>query len=152
MSIKRNAAAVALVATCTLGLAACGNDAQMQPNPAASGQQAQQSANTGAAGKYIEYDEYSKDPAAHANTKTVLYFSASWCPQCQYTDKELKENPSFVPEDVTLVKVDFDSSTELRQKYGVTMQHTFVQIDADGNAVKTWQGAGAAGLAGEVQR
>ncbi|MBV7412274.1 thioredoxin family protein [Dermabacteraceae bacterium TAE3-ERU27] len=151
MSIKRNAAAVVLAATCALGLAACGSDAETKPATATNSQQTQQG-NSAAAGKYVDYDEYAKDPAAYANTKTVLYFSADWCPQCQYTDKELKENPSFVPEDVTLVKVDFDSSTQLRQKYGVTMQHTFVQIDADGNAVKTWQGAGAAGLAGEVQR
>ena len=151
MSIKRNAAVVALAATCTLGLAACGSDAEMKPDPAANSQQMQQG-DAAVAGNYIGYDEYAKDPAAHADKKTVLYFSAEWCPQCQFTDKELKENPSFIPEDVTLVKVDFDSSTELRQKYGVTMQHTFVQIDADGNAVKTWQGAGAAGLAGEIQR
>ena len=30
--------------------------------------------------------------------------------------------------------------TELRQRYGITQQHTFVQIDSAGMSVKKWTG------------
>jgi hypothetical protein len=37
--------------------------------------------------------------------------------------------------------VDFDNETDLRKKYGVTIQHTFVQIDKDGNSLAKWAGS-----------
>jgi thioredoxin 1 len=37
--------------------------------------------------------------------------------------------------------VDFDDSIELRKKYGVTVQHTFVQIDSSGGAIGKWSGS-----------
>jgi len=36
---------------------------------------------------------------------------------------------SEIPENVNLLKVDYDNSTDLKEKYGVTMQHTFVLVD-----------------------
>jgi thioredoxin-related protein len=36
-------------------------------------------------------------------------------------------------------KVDFDNSTELRKKYGVTDKHTFVQVDKQGNKISMWR-------------
>jgi hypothetical protein len=37
--------------------------------------------------------------------------------------------------------VDYDNSTALKQKYGVTMQHTLVQVDAKGNLIAKWTGS-----------
>jgi hypothetical protein len=42
---------------------------------------------------------------------------------------------------MTLVVVDFDDSESLRIKYGVTIQHTFVQIDDNGELLKKWSGS-----------
>jgi hypothetical protein len=36
------------------------------------------------------------------------------------------------------LKTDYDSNIDLRKKYGVTSQHTFVQIDSSGNLIKKW--------------
>jgi hypothetical protein len=38
------------------------------------------------------------------------------------------------------LKVDYESSTELKKKYGVTYQHTLVQVDAQGNMITKWSG------------
>jgi thiol-disulfide isomerase/thioredoxin len=67
----------------------------------------------------------------------VLFFHASWCPKCQDTDASAKAG---MPPGLTLVKVDYDGANELRQKYGVTLQHTFVQVDDSGKALKKWVG------------
>lgn len=69
---------------------------------------------------------------------TVLFFHAGWCPSCQAADKAITSGN--VPEGLSILKTDFDSSTDLRKKYGVTGQHTFVQVDADGELIKKWVG------------
>lgn len=61
--------------------------------------------------------------------KTILFFHAPWCGECQAFDKVLRE--STIPYDVQILKVDYDSRQDLRQRYGVTLQSTFVEIDDD---------------------
>jgi thiol-disulfide isomerase/thioredoxin len=89
---------------------------------------------------YVAYADYSADPAAFSAGPVVLFFHADWCPKCRETDSNLTADPASLPDGVTVVKLDFDSETELRQKYGVTVQHTFVQIDADGEKLGAWTG------------
>lgn len=103
-----------------------------------------------AAGAYVSLADYEADPTAHAGTTVVYFFHAEWCPSCRATESALAE--SGVPDGLTVVKVDFDSATELRQRYGVTQQHTFVQVDDGGAEVATWTGSadGAAILAETV--
>ncbi len=85
-------------------------------------------------GTYSNYDA-----SLVGNTDdTVLFFHASWCPSCSAADKGITSGT--VPEGLTILKTDYDSSTDLRKKYGVVAQHTFVQIDADGNEIKKWVG------------
>ena len=66
---------------------------------------------------------------------------APWCPTCQKADKNLTAAKGSLPTGLTVVKVDYDNSNDLRQKYGVTVQHTFVQVDADGNELAKWVGS-----------
>lgn len=71
----------------------------------------------------------------------VLFFRASWCPTCRALDSDIKANLSKIPSSLTILDVNYDNSTALKQKYGVTYQHTFVQVDKDGNLVKKWSGS-----------
>ena len=87
------------------------------------------------AGAYIDYAAYARDPAA-ATGKVVLFFHATWCPICREVEESLTSAP--VPAGLTVVKVDFDDAGELRQRYGVTVQHTFVQVDAQGRQLAKW--------------
>jgi thiol-disulfide isomerase/thioredoxin len=89
---------------------------------------------------FVTYADYSGDPAAFAAGPVVLFFHADWCPKCRETKENLTADPASLPEGMTVVEVDFDSETDLRQKYGVTVQHTFVQVDADGQKVSAWTG------------
>lgn len=83
------------------------------------------------------YKDYSVD-LLETNDDVVLFFHASWCPSCQSAEKNILETGV---DDFLLLKVDYDSHTDLRQKYGVTYQHTFVQVDADGELIKKWNGS-----------
>ena len=72
--------------------------------------------------------------------KVVLYFHAPWCPTCKTIETDINANIGKIPDNTNLLKVDYDSSTALKQKYGVTYQHTFVQVDAEGKLIKKWSG------------
>ena len=91
-----------------------------------------------AKGAYIGYADYQSKMSMYQGSKVVLFFHASWCPDCRATDAAL--NSSGVPDGLTVVKVDYDTATELKQKYGITQQHTFVQIDGAAMSVKKWTG------------
>ena len=87
------------------------------------------------------YELYDASKIAMAETgKVVLFFKASWCPTCRALDADIKANLSAIPGGVTILEVDYDKSGDLKQKYGVTMQHTLVQVDAKGNLIAKWSG------------
>ena len=81
-------------------------------------------------GDYVEY--YDGAIAETAGTK-VLYFHASWCPKCRALEADILANE--IPDNFTVFKVDFDTATELRQRYGVTLQTTIVYVDDEGDAL-----------------
>ncbi len=90
-------------------------------------------------GAYLPYDA---SKLAMANTgDVVLFFHASWCPGCRALDSDITGQHSAIPGDLTILKLDYDTETELKKKYGVTTQHTLVQVDAGGNLVKKWSGS-----------
>jgi thiol-disulfide isomerase/thioredoxin len=85
---------------------------------------------------------YSADKIAMAETgDVVLFFKASWCPSCKAVDTDIKANLKSIPAGLTILEVDYDNSAELKKKYGVTYQHTFVQVDKNGNLIKKWSGS-----------
>ncbi len=85
------------------------------------------------------YEAYAPEKLAKAATgDVVLFFRASWCPTCRALDADIKKNESQIPKDVTILDVDYDNSTALKQKYGVTYQHTLVQVDQEGNLITKW--------------
>ena len=90
--------------------------------------------NNDSSGEYIDYSEQAFVDAA--DQTRLLFFHASWCPQCRALEADIAANG--VPEDVTIFEVDFDNSQQLRQKYGVTTQTTVVKVDADGELVDSF--------------
>lgn len=91
------------------------------------------------AGSYVDYEDYQGAPQAFAAGDVVLFFNATWCPTCQEAVKNL-ESADF-PDGLTVVSVDYDSNLDLRKEYGVTTQHTFVQINPDGEALAKFTGS-----------
>ena len=88
------------------------------------------------------YESYSSEKVseAGADQKTVIFFHASWCPTCKTQDAAIVAAKDSIPTDVVILKADYDQETELKKKYGVTVQHTFVQVDSDGNMITKWSG------------
>jgi thioredoxin 1 len=151
---------IAAAAACALLLSACGSATQDTAAPAASSEStatASASASASpaptaspspspsataeamAAGAYLTRAEYQSQMAQRAGTKVVYFFHASWCPTCRATEKAIDEDG--IPAGLTVVKVDFDSETDLRKTYGITQQHTFVQVDSDGEELAKWTGS-----------
>lgn len=91
------------------------------------------------AGSYVAYDAELASAAAQQG-QAVIFFHAPWCPTCAALERDLDASLGDIPAGLTLLKTDFDTSLELRKRYGVTIQHTFVQVDAQGNAISKWVG------------
>lgn len=70
----------------------------------------------------------------------VLFFHAPWCPKCVKIDPELAQLFASEEFPMSLYKIDYDTEKELRAKYGVTYQHTFVLVTGLGEEVRVIQG------------
>lgn len=88
--------------------------------------------------RYVPYSQPSFDAAA--DKKRVLFFHAPWCPTCRPADTAFQKDEALIPEDVVLFKTDYDTSADLKKKYQITYQHTFVLVDTNGNAITKWNG------------
>ena len=104
--------------------------------------------------RYVEYSKTVLDQSV--NKRRVLYFYATWCPTCKVANDDFTANQNKIPEDVVVIRVNYnDPNTdqeekELAQKYGITYQHTFVQIDAQANQITKWNGGGVDELVGKI--
>lgn len=81
-------------------------------------------------GAYIAYED---GIIEKTSGDKVLFFHAPWCPQCRAIESDIKKQGP--PAGWTIIKVDYDSSQSLRQKYGVTLQTTFVKVGDNGESL-----------------
>lgn len=82
------------------------------------------------------YAAYDADKLADTDGTILLFFHAPWCPQCRSIEASIEQDG--VPSGVTVYKVDYDSHQDLRQKYGVTIQTTFVKVNAKGEKLDSY--------------
>ena len=99
------------------------------------------------------YEVYSPEKLVKADTgKVVLFFRAGWCPTCRALDADIRAHLKDIPGNLTILDVDYDKATDLKKKYGITYQHTLVQVDAKGNQITKWSGSPTlAALVSEVK-
>jgi len=89
---------------------------------------------------------HASELAEAQSPRRILFFYASWCPTCIPADKILASSQSSLPSDVIIYRLNYnDTDTDqvekdLAKKYGVTYQHTYVQIDESGEVVTKWNG------------
>ena len=97
-------------------------------------------AQTASSGAWIDQATYEANPQRyHDAGNVVLFFNAAWCPTCREAVANLDANG--VPAGLTVVSVDYDSASQLKREYGVTVQHTFVQVDSSGAQQTKFTGA-----------
>lgn len=81
------------------------------------------------------YLPYSAEAIATSDAEHILLsFSATWCPSCRALDADITKNADSIPKGVEIYKVDYDTSAELKRKYGVTTQHSIIEINKNGEA------------------
>lgn len=87
------------------------------------------------------YRAYSPDALSDPGYEQhILFFHASWCPECRAFEQAIESGP--IPDGVQILKADYDAENELKERYEVTIQTTFVQVDADGEEIASWVGYG----------
>ncbi len=136
-----------VVVAAALTLAACGQGSQPSSSdvsvpatsPGVAAPATPGGADTAKPGVYLTAAEYEGRRSEREGTTVVLFFHAPWCPSCRATEDSLRADG--VPAGLTVVKVDFDTATDLRRQYGVTVQHTFVQVDPSGRRLAAFTGA-----------
>jgi thiol-disulfide isomerase/thioredoxin len=89
-----------------------------------------------------EFKAYNSNDLSFANEKNsvVIFFNASWCPTCQATVKDINANVDKIDSRLKILSADFDKETDLKKKYSITMQHTFVKVDSQGNLIEKKSG------------
>jgi thiol-disulfide isomerase/thioredoxin len=111
-------------------------------------------------GQVVTSDKYiyfSSGDLGDNSRRRVLFFYANWCPTCRPVDQELSQNIESIPDDLQIIRVNYDDSDtdseeeSLANKYGVTYQHTFVQIDEDGQEISKWNGGGLSQILSNIK-
>ena len=102
-------------------------------------------------GKKVMFSNLAEAQALAEKGPTVLFFAADWCPTCRAALNDINANGARL-EEITVVVVDYDKAADLKARYGVTSQHTFVQIDAKGAKLAIWNGGGVDAIVKNVTR
>jgi methionine-R-sulfoxide reductase len=83
------------------------------------------------------YQNYSPEVLKNATEKNiVLFFHADWCSTCKSFEKKVLTET--IPDDILILKVNYDTELELRKEYNIVTQTSFVLIDNKWNLRKRW--------------
>ena len=83
------------------------------------------------------YMNYSTENLKNAKWKNiVLFFHSDWCSTCKAFEKKVLSEK--IPEDILILKVNYDKETELKKKYNIVTQTSFVIVDNKWNLKKRW--------------
>lgn len=85
-------------------------------------------------GGYMVYDPARLTDAIDGSV--ILYFHSTQCASCRMIDVELSR--AHIPDNVTILKLEYAREFNFRNKYGVTAPHTFVQINERGDLITSW--------------
>lgn len=91
-----------------------------------------------AKGRYTTYGNENR--SASGFDTNVIFFHAPWCPECRAFKQAIQADE--IPNGVQILEADYDSSTDLKKQYGITLQSTFVRVDKNGNLQEKWVGYG----------
>ncbi len=97
------------------------------------------------------YIPYSIDSWNSSSDKIrVLFFHASWCSSCRIAERSILENYRDLSDSTVVFKIDYDTNSALKRKYGISRQHTFVIINRNGEVLKKWNGGNISRIVEEV--
>ncbi|MBP9759624.1 hypothetical protein KBD45_08080 [Candidatus Dojkabacteria bacterium] len=77
------------------------------------------------------YDLYDDELIKTAEDKQiVLFFSADWCAECNNLDNDILTNKDKIPQNVIIMKVEYDVRKDLKDKYKVTKENSLIEINS----------------------
>ena len=87
---------------------------------------------------YVDYAAYDAHRSAFDGRKVVLFYWASWCPNCAGHEATIQTavRAHTLPRDLSIVKVDYDDNDVRKIGYQVLQQDTFVLVDRAGKALR----------------
>ncbi|MDI3195498.1 thioredoxin domain-containing protein [Pseudarthrobacter sp. AL07] len=137
--VALGASSCAAPGSTTTGPSAAGETTAAQATSQASAPSAAApaAASAGQAGSFTTYTPEAVSSASESE-KVILFFHATWCSTCKLLASDIEANAASIPAGVKILKVDYDSETALKQNYGVTLQHTLVQVKPDGSQIAKW--------------
>lgn len=94
----------------------------------------------------VEYHSLDQLRTLAAQGPTIVWFHADWCPVCHATMVSLRARWPEIPPELNLVIADYDQEAELKARYGITYQNTYVQVGRDAEQLQVWNGGGVDGL------
>lgn len=80
------------------------------------------------------YTAFSPEVIGNGET-SVLFFHSKWCGECRRDEKALNQWQQENGLPVSVYKVDYGAATDLKNRYKVVQQNTYVVIDGSGNAI-----------------
>jgi thiol:disulfide interchange protein len=102
--------------------------------------------------QYFQYSQEKLEQSLREKKVVVLYFHAPWCTSCTSFDQELLDQKTPLPENLIILKIDYDSSSSLKNQYGVIYQHTLVLLNDQGKVKEMWIGGDLASLLDYLKR
>jgi hypothetical protein len=94
----------------------------------------------------VNFESLEQVRALAAKGPAIVWFHAEWCPVCHHTMTNFRARWHEVQPGITLVIADYDAESDLKTRYGITYQNTFLQIAADGSKLAVWNGGGIEAL------
>lgn len=89
---------------------------------------------------YYEYSDASLEQALKKGDVLLFFAATSWCNSCSALHEEIIKKSDILPDNLTLLKIDYDNDKESNKKYFVTLQHTLILLDKKGDEKTRWVG------------
>lgn len=106
--------------------------------------------------RYIEYSDGVLEN--NLDNNRILFFYANWCPTCRPVNKEISENSDRIPEGFVVIRTNYNddetdkNEEQLANKYNVSYQHTFVELDKNNDVIQIWNGGDFTTLLSKIKR
>lgn len=81
---------------------------------------------------YADYSQTAYNDARSAGKQIILFFHASSSAIAVALDQSINANPSRIPSNVVIFKIDYDTASDLKQQYDVTEPSTIIVFDTNG--------------------
>jgi thiol-disulfide isomerase/thioredoxin len=91
--------------------------------------------------RYLDYKVGIVTEQVKSGKTVVLFFHADRCPTCVSLDKDIKNNLKTIPNDVVIVKANYDTAKNLKKLYKVKSQNSLVAVNKKGKIVARSKGA-----------